>query len=348
MDASKLVGSLLIAGFPGPALDQEMEIYRDIVDYNLGGVILFNRCLHNPEQPSNIMSPAQLTTLCTSLQDLAKGTLLIGVDQEGGMVRRLRPEAGFDDTCSAHRMGEQGEDTSLTRKQAETTAAMLAEVGVNCNFSPVVDLRINPSNPVIGAIDRSFSEEPMVVTRHATVWIQAHRSRGVLSCVKHFPGHGSSTADSHLGFVDISESWGRQELDPYRTLLRENMVDLLMTGHLFNRFLDPDHPATLSRSIIDGLLRTELGYDGVVVSDDMQMKAITDHYGFEEAVCRSLAAGVDMLVFGNNLDYGRDLCPRAVRAIEHGIDRGMLSESQLKASLGRVKRMKERLGQNHE
>ena len=225
---------------------------------------------------------------------------------------------------------------------------MLAELGINCNFAPVVDLNSNPSNPVIGAIERSFSDEPAQVARHAAAWIEAHRARGVLSCLKHFPGHGSSATDSHLGFVDISDSWEQRELDPYRILLQQNKVDMVMTGHLFNRHLDPNNPATLSSPIINGLLRAELGFQGVVVSDDMQMKAITDHYSLEEAVCRSLAAGVDMLVFGNNLDYGSDSCPRAIKAIEDGIARGLLSEEQLLRSLGRVIKLKERLGYDHD
>lgn len=343
MDLSKQIGSLLIIGFPGPTLQQGMEICRDIVEHGLGGVILFNRCLHSPSQPANVISAEQLKELCTSLQHLAAGTLLIGVDQEGGMVRRLRPNAGFADVCSARQMGAEAERTTLTREQAKTTAAMLDALGINCNFAPVVDLDTNPSNPVIGAIERSFSANPAVVAHHAAAWIEAHQARGVLSCVKHFPGHGSSTTDSHLGFVDISDTWKSYELEPYRILLQEGRVDMVMSGHLFNRHLDPDHPATLSSAIIDGLLRSELGFDGVVVSDDLQMKAISDHYSLAESVCRSLAAGVDMLVFGNNLDYGPDICPRVIKAIEDGIDRGILSETQLHTALDRVKRLKQRL-----
>jgi beta-N-acetylhexosaminidase len=348
MDLSTHLGGLLIIGFPGPYLDRAMPICRDIVEYGLGGVILFNRCLHDPARTANIVSPDQLKRFCADLKNLSLGTLLIGVDQEGGRVRRLRPEAGFKDLCSACLMGARGDNTGLTSEQAETNAAMLAELGINCNFAPVVDLNTNPSNPVIGALERSFSDEPARVSRHAAAWIEAHRARGVLSCLKHFPGHGSSTADSHLGFVDISDSWERRELEPYRILLEQEMVDLVMTGHLFNSRLDADHPATLSAPIIDGLLRTELGYQGVVVSDDMQMKAISDHYGFEEAVCRSLAAGVDMLVFGNNLELDSDICPKAIKAIDDGLARGILSEERLLRSLGRINKLKERLGNKHD
>lgn len=347
MDLSKQIGSLFIVGFPGPVVNERMKIYRDIVELHLGGVILFNRCLHDSSQPANISTPDQLRELCESLQGLAGGNLLIGVDQEGGKVRRLRPEDGFDEVGSPRQLAASGDTTEATRKAAEATAAMLATAGINCNFAPVLDLALNPENPVIAAIDRSFSASPEVVTRHARTWIEAHRNRGVLSCVKHFPGHGSSAVDSHNGFVDISISWQQLELEPYKLLLDHDMVDMIMTGHLFNRHLDPLYPATLSGPVIDGLLRSELGYQGVVVSDDLQMKAITGHYGFEEAVCRSLAAGVDMLVFGNNLDYDPDVCARAIRAVLNGIDGKIIEEARLETALDRVKLLKQRTGIFH-
>ncbi len=343
MDLYKQIGSLLIIGFPGPELKTDLPICRDIVEFELGGVILFNRCLHTPDQPANIRSAAQLQELCTSLQRLSGGRLLIGVDQEGGKVRRLGPEAGFAEICSARQMGASGSNTATTRKQAHLSAAMLAEAGINCNFAPVVDLDVNRANPVIGSIERSFSAAPTIVARHAAAWIAEHRKLGILSCVKHFPGHGSSSADSHKGFVDISNTWSRAELEPYQQLLENGMIDLLMTGHLFNRNLDPAYPATLSAKTVGTLLRDGLGYGGVVVSDDLQMQAITEHYPFAEAVCRSLAAGVDMLVFGNNLDYDPDICEKAVNAVRRGIDRGIVDEKRIAEALHRVGNLKHQL-----
>ncbi len=341
MDLYKQIGSLLIIGFPGPILKSDEPICRDIVEYGLGGVILFNRCLHNPDQAANIESAGQLKDLCTSLQEMSGGRLLIGVDQEGGKVRRLGPVEGFAEVCSAEQMGKSGTDTRNSRKLAQITATTLAEVGINCNFAPVVDLNINESNPVIGAIGRSFSADPAIVAGHARAWVEEHRKLGILSCIKHFPGHGSSTADSHKGFVDISATWNPAELAPYRELQENNLVDLVMTGHLFNKNLDPDYPATLSKQIVTNLLRDDLGYGGVVVSDDMQMKAITDHYGFDEAIGRSLAAGVDMLVFGNNLDYDPDICSKAVKAVEDGLSTGIISEERLYSALQRVNNLKQ-------
>ncbi len=348
MDLYRQIGNLFIVGFPGTRLQEGSAICRDIVDRQLGGVILFNRCLHTPSQPANIASVDQLEELCDSLQGAAGGRLLIGVDQEGGLVRRLRPEAGFDHICSAAEMGGAGNGTSMTRRQAKTNAAMLASVGINCNFAPVVDCSSNPDNPIIATLDRGFSADPETVARHAAAWIDEHRKQGVLSCLKHFPGHGSSSEDSHLGFVDVSDTWDSTELIPYVRLLETGMVELIMTGHLFNQKLDPLFPATLSAATIDSLLRSELGYRGVVISDDMQMKAVTDRYGFEEAVCKSLAAGVDMLVFGNNLDYDPDVCRRAIAAVIDGIDRGRISRQRIETALHRIRSLKKQLGKKHE
>lgn len=348
MDLSRQIGNLFTIGFPGTELEPDSAICRDLVDGHLGGVILFNRCLHTPSQAANIASVEQLKDLCTSLQKAAGGRLLIGVDQEGGLVRRLRPEAGFDPICSAAEMGASGYGTSMTRLQAGTNAAMLASVGINCNFAPVVDCNNNPGNPVIGALGRSFSADPEEVARHAAAWIDEHRKQGILSCLKHFPGHGSSSADSHRGFVDISDTWDSAELIPYERLLKTGLVEMIMTGHLFNHNLDPLFPATLSAATIDNLLRAGLGYSGVVISDDMQMKAVTDRFGFEEAVCKSLAAGVDMLVFGNNLEYDRNVCRRAAAAVIDGLDSGLISRQRIEEALQRIDGLKEQLGKKHE
>lgn len=227
-----------------------------------------------------------------------------------------------------------------TTQEAQKTATMLAESGINLNFAPVVDVNRNADNPVIGALKRSFSDDPEIVSEHAAEWIAEHRRQRVLSCIKHFPGHGSSTSDSHVGFVDVSDVWHESELLPYRKLCGRGLVDAVMTGHLYNQRIDPDFPATMSAKTINGLLRAEIGHDGVVFSDDLQMRAISDRYPLDETVCRSLAAGVDILVFGNNLEYDPDICPKAIDAVMNGIKRKMISEAQVEQALQRVQTMK--------
>lgn len=345
MDLRRQIGSLFMVGFAGTTLSGDAPICRDIVQHGLGGVILFSRRLNSHSPEANISSPEQLQALTTALQQTAGSTLLIGIDQEGGAVQRLRQEHGFTQICSAREMGAAGADTENTRTQARTNADMLARLGINLNFAPVVDVNVNPDNPVIGGLGRSFSDDPAIVSAHARVWIEEHNRCGVISCLKHFPGHGSSKKDSHLGFVDISTSWREHELGAYRQLIDDKLVDLVMSGHLFNQNLDPRFPATLSKKTIDGLLRGELGYHGAVISDDMQMRAITDHYDFTEAVCRALDSGVDIIVFGNNLDYDPDICSRGVQAVLDGLDRGEISEERLHSAFARVQRLKQRAGE---
>ena len=182
-------------------------------------------------------------------------------------------------------------------------AKTLAAAGINHNLAPVVDINSNPANPVIGALGRSFSADPAVVIAQARAFIEAHHAHDVTTTLKHFPGHGSSQADSHLGLVDVSATWQRDELEPYRVLIGEGIVDTVMTAHVFNTQLDPTYPATLSKATITGILRDELGFDGVVITDDMNMQAITSQYGFEQAAVLAVQAGADLLAYGNNLVY---------------------------------------------
>ncbi len=220
---------------------------------------------------------------------------------------------------------------------------MLRNVGVNLNLAPVVDLNVYEENPIIGKYGRSFSADGDTVTAHAEAWIREHREQGILSCLKHFPGHGSSRTDSHLGFVDITESWQDTELLPYQQLVRAGLADAIMVGHLFNKNFDEQYPATLSRATIQKLIRQELQFEGVVISDDMQMKAITDHYGLEDACCKALAAGVDLLIIGNNLDYDPMILSKVRDVILRGLDKGIITEARLENAWRRIQKFKQLL-----
>ena len=347
MELKQLFGSLFILGFSGDTLSPGSPIVRDLEKRGLGGVILFDRCLHSPEQQANITSPGQLKELTDSLRECGGHDLFICVDQEGGLVQRLNPKNGFTATASAAEMGSAQDGLEFVRKQAEQTANNLHSAGINVNFAPVVDLDINRQNPVIGALGRSFSDNPEVVADRAVTWIREHASRNILCCLKHFPGHGSSSRDSHLGFVDISSCWQERELEPYRAVLARQQVDMVMAGHLFHTDLDPDFPATLSQPIITGLLRDTLGFDGLVVTDDMQMKAITDRHELPEAICRCFAAGVDLVVIGNNLAHDPDILDRAYASVQDGLRNGLVSEQRLYSALQRVSDAKNRMRLNN-
>ncbi len=330
-------------GFKGAELTPENPIVNDIHHKNLGGVILFDKLLAKHKTKNNITSPAQVKTLTRSLQQQASSSpLLIAIDQEGGMVRRLKTEAGFPKTESPEVMGR-ADDPTLTAIQASCTAATLKHLGINFNLAPSVDLNTFPDNPVIGKLGRSFSANSETLVRHAAIWIREHKKQNILSCLKHFPGHGSSRTDSHLGFTDISATWQEEELTPFKLLIEQQLADCVMPGHLFHGDLDPEYPTSLSANVVNTLLRGTLGFTGLVITDDLQMKAITDKYGIEEAVCLALAAGADMIIIGNNLKYEPLIMDRIIPAVLARIDEGVLEETRIYEALQRVKTIKQKL-----
>ncbi len=340
MNLTKMIGQLFLLGFQGETISPDHQIIEDIEKKNLGGVILFERLLAKNLEVNNIVNASQVSKLTSDLQKISGGRLLIAVDQEGGRVCRLAPRKGFPAFPPAAELGKKG-DEHLTSLYSKQTAQLLSSLGINFNLAPVVDLNSYPENPIIGKLERSFSSDPDTVIRHARAWVSSHRENGVVSCLKHFPGHGSSHCDSHLGFVDISATWSAEELLPYRELIQAGYADAIMTGHLFNTTLDPRYPATLSINTVDKLLRSELGFKGVVISDDMQMKAITDNYGLEEAIVGALAAGVDMIVIGNNLSYDENILSKSIQAVVRAVDKKSITEETLKLAYQRIQLLKD-------
>lgn len=332
------LGGLLITGFFGYETRAEDYIIRDIEQHGLGGVILFDKHLATRSERNNIINPEQVGALSRDLQIAAGEQLFIATDQEGGLVSRFKQEYGFPETGTAYALGQTS--TECTEKAAQQTAKMLKDAGVNFNFAPVVDLNSNPANPIIGKYQRSFSADPAVVIRHAKIWINTHRTQNIISCLKHFPGHGSAQSDSHQGFVDISNSWQKAELTPYLELHKQQLVDAIMTGHLFNHHFDTEYPATLSYSTLEQALRQKVNYNGVVLSDDMQMGAISKFYGFEEACCKALMAGVDILVIGNNLSYDPEIVPKLTTFFKRALDNGTLSEARINQAWEKVQQLK--------
>ncbi len=339
-----IVGQLFILGFYGAVVSSGDQIIEDIYRQNLGGVILFDRHLATEKNDNNILNKDQLKQLIKTLQAAVNPRqlpLLIAVDQEGGMVNRFKKKRGFVETPSA---AELGTDTSLnaTRTAAAQTADLLAEMGINLNFAPVADVNIFPQNPIIGKLGRSFSSDATRVADHCAVWIDEHRKRGILTCLKHFPGHGSSHTDSHHGFVDISKSWEKEELQPYRILAQQQKVDTVMVGHLFHRDLDDQHPATLSAKTIN-ILRNELQCQTAVISDDMQMKAITGQYSLPEACIKSIAAGIDLVIIGNNIDYDPEILQKIKTRLLQDIGKGIVKKSRIINAWQKVQQLKARI-----
>jgi beta-N-acetylhexosaminidase len=229
---------------------------------------------------------------------------------------------------------------AFTQQAGAQIAETLASVGVTLNLAPVVDLNVNPTNPIIGALGRSFSADPAVVTAQAEAFVEGHRSVGVKTTLKHFPGHGSSTGDTHLGVVDVTNTWTPIELEPFRNLVNDGLADAILTAHVFNSKLDPEHPATLSEPTITGILRDELGWDGVVISDDMQMGAIRQAYGYADALRLAILAGVDILTIAQQQVYEPGIVAQTIDLIEGLVRDGSLTEARIDESYQRIQALK--------
>jgi len=333
------IAQMLLVGFRGLTLDESNYIVRDIREHRIGGVILFDRDAKLKTYGRNITSPEQLKALTLSLRTISTTPLFIAVDQEGGNVCRLKERYGFPPTVTAQYLGTQN-NPAITHMYADSIAATLAENGINMNFAPVVDLNINPASPAIGALERSFSADPAIVTTHAKLFVETHDKNHVSSCFKHFPGHGSAATDTHLGFTDVTDTWSEIELQPYRTLIAAGYCRMVMTSHVFNRKIDPDLPATLSKPFITGLLREQLAFDGVVVTDDLQMEGLTQFFDYKTIIEKSILAGVDIILVSNNLDYDSDVVPKTISHIAALVRDGKITEQRINESYRRIMSLK--------
>jgi len=299
--SEQMIGSMLMVGFYGTSAKPNSQICKDIKRYNLAGVILFDFNPTDKSKPKNISNKNQLAQLIKELKTCSKdGKLLIAVDQEGGKVQRLKSKYGFYGKFLKASDISKLKDDQITSHYS-SMAKELHSVGINYDLAPVVDLDINPKNHVIHGLGRSFGSDPKKVARYASLFINNMHKQNVLTSLKHFPGHGSSTGDTHKGFVDVTNQWQSKELEPYKILISQNRVDTIMVAHVYNKKLDPKYPATLSNKIINGKLRKELGFKGVVITDDMQMGAIGS-YSLKDRVKLAINAGNDILLFGNQIN----------------------------------------------
>lgn len=338
----KRIGQMLLIGFRGLAVSETDQIVLDIRTGKIGGVVLYDRDVALGSDVRNIQSPEQVTSLISTLQSYSEIPLFVAVDQEGGRVNRLKEKFGFPRSVSQQYLGAL-DNIDTTKFYASRTARVLGSLGFNLNFAPVVDVNINPTSPAIGNIGRSFSDDPVIVSKHTRVSINAHHNFNILTTLKHFPGHGSAASDSHLGFTDVTSTWQQSELTPYKSLVDYGYNDVIMTAHIFNANLDPVYPATLSSNIITGILRNQIGFRGVIISDDMNMGAITEHYGLEQAIELAINAGLDILIFANNLTYDALIAEKSLSIILSLVQQGRISESRINESYFRIIRLKERI-----
>jgi len=338
----KLAGGMLMVGFHGTTAKPGSQICNDIQKYNLAGVILFDFNPVDKTKPKNIASRKQLAQLTRELQACSRDhKLLIAVDQEGGRVQRLKRAYGFNGNFP-----KASDVVKMDQNEIKVTYTKMAKelksVGINYDLAPVVDLAINPKNHVIYGLGRSFGKNPKVVAKYAGIFIDAMHHYGIITSLKHFPGHGSSTGDTHKGFVDVTHQWKKVELEPYRLLNKK--ADTVMVAHVFNKRLDQNFPASLSVKTVNGILRQELGFRGVVITDDLQMGAISKKYGLKNTLKLAINAGDDILLFGNQIDPNHTTSTKTlVDTIVALVNSGKVKKQSIVRANKRIKKLKKKL-----
>lgn len=358
----KMIGQMVMVGFRGtiPQDSEVQDMEDDVAKGNIGGVIEFSSDFANgikaglsgseirkQTKSRNIISTKQVKKLNKYFSDAAsrggQPALFIAIDQEGGPVSRLMPEHGFTATLPSEKEMAKKYTPQQAEEQYKKMGQAIHSLGFNLDFSPVVDIDINPDNPAIGALGRSFSSDPKLVTEYARAAMKGLIAAHVLYSFKHFPGHGSSKGDTHKGIVDVTKTWSDKELIPYYELVKTNMPGTVMVAHITNMNLDSKYPASMSYKIIDGILRKKIGFNGVVISDDLQMGAISEQYNLSQTLYHAIMAGNDVLLFGNNLVYTRNLGRIVQKEILKLVNSGKISKERIKQSYDRIIKLKQKI-----
>ena len=323
-DLDEAVHRCLVAGFEGTTTFP--DTLKRLIDRGLGGVILFTR---------NVRDAEQVRELTDALRAI-RPDLLVAIDNEGGGIGHL-VDAGAPEVPGSYALGV-ADDPDLTARCADALAGHLATLGITASYAPVADLQRRPRNPIVRT--RSFGADPRLAARHLHAWITATEARGIASCAKHFPGHGGTDTDSHHDLAVDPRPYDelRADLEPFRAAVAAG-VPMLMSAHVVYPALDANRPATLSRRILGDLLRHDIGFDGVLVSDALEMKAIADRYGEEAGARIALAAGADQVVVAVP-DLEVSLACRD--AVLDSVHSGRLSDERVWEAAGRVRRLAER------
>lgn len=336
----QMAGQMIIVGFAGDSVgDKGVVNVRDQIAEGLLGGVMYLKVNVASLKAVKAMNEA----FRAASPDLPP---FLTLDQEGGLVERLTKDVGFPETPSAADVAANGIENA--RATYNKMAAGIADVGFTVNFGPVADLNRNKNNQVIAKFGRAFGSGANTVTIFDEQFIAAHHDVGLVTSLKHFPGHGSSTADSHEGFVDISKTWDPVELEPYKALIAQGYEDFVMVGHLYHSGYatkgEGQLPSSLSPEWITGVLRNELGFQGVVISDDLEMGAIREHFGLKETVTRAVRAGMDVLLFSNTAKARPTLAAeiRAILVSEAEADPAFMA--RIEESYGRIVAMKGRIG----
>jgi beta-N-acetylhexosaminidase len=335
-ELDKMIGQMILIGFPKPEVDS--LTLAEVRAGKAGAIIYFEKNL----PPKNTVAATK--KMNETYQKAAPIPLLICIDQEGGKVNRMKTKYGFPKSVTAAYLGKT-KSLDSARFYAANTAKAMKNVGFNVNFAPCVDLAINKENTVIVKVERSYSRNADTVAMFATEVVKEHRKQNIITSLKHFPGHGSSLVDTHYGVADVTNTWIADEIKPYKTMLSNGNVDAIMTSHIVNKNLDPKGlPGTLSKRVIDSLLRKQMSFKGVVFSDDMQMQAIAKNFTLEETIKLAINAGVDIMCFSNNIPGSEErTVDRVHRIIKKMVQTGEIKRERIEESYKRVMEMKKKL-----
>jgi beta-N-acetylhexosaminidase len=330
----QMIGEMIVMGFWGtdPASPGARIISSWLRDGLVGGVIFFE---------DNLRSPDAAIDLIQAFREAAGAFVpLFCVDQEGGAVARLRPERGFEPLPAARTVG------TLSRRAAEVlydrTARELDRLGFNANLGPVVDLALNPDNAVIEGLGRSYGANPETAIAYAKAFIEAHRRNHILTALKHFPGEGYARVDTHRSLARITNTWRPEELRPFSELIIDGYADIVMMGHLVHAYLsEPGRPASLSPRAIQVLLRTTLGYRGAVISDDMQMGALTEFFSPDECILLGIEAGLDLFIYSNRQHPDPQMPARFHRVANAAVESERIQRRRIEESVHRISTLKQ-------
>jgi beta-N-acetylhexosaminidase len=332
----RMIGEMLVLGFNGSSADAAgvQSLAKHLGAGRVGGVCFLG---HNTRSRAGIESMTKLFHASA-----ARSVPLVSVDQEGGAVQRLGARSGYDAIPAAQAVAARGApEEAFTIYQR--MAKVLRASGFNLNLAPVVDLGFEPRNPVIAKWGRAYGSDGATVARYASAFVQSHRAERVLTAVKHFPGHGSTLGDSHEKPIDLTPTWRADELEPFRRMARTGAMDIVMTGHLSHAKLTGGEPATLSRAAIEGVLRREIGYQGAVMTDDLDMAAIRSSYSLTDAVVRAIAAGNDIILLSNSLKPDLNLPVAVIAAVKEAAASGRIPKGRVEQAAERVARLKARV-----
>lgn len=339
------IGQMIMTGFRGTEVSENSDIYKMIKDVKIGGVVLFDYDVPSSSFPRNIVNYEQTKKLISDIQKYSATPLFVAVDAEGGNVNRLKQKYGFLPIVSEEKMG-QDKTLQTTYKESTELSVELKGLGFNMNLAPVVDVNLNPKNPIIGALGRSFSSDSKEVAQQAKVFIENHFKNDIIAVAKHFPGQGSATKDSHNGTVDITDTYKSEELLPYQNLNNEGLLKAVMVAHIINKKIDKNYPATLSSAFLQDILRNQIGFKGVIISDDMQMAAISNNYKLDEAIITAINAGVDVVTVLNNSPngYDKDMAQKIRDIIFNAVKEGKIKEQRITESYNHILDLKKEFG----